>query len=147
MNNLILTVVAFLISFNIQASEENFQLDDKFANRFAKEWIASWNSHDLENILTHYTDDFTMNSPSIIRLGLSDTGTLQGKAAMRDYWGRSLGTESQIKMELIDTLLGVNSITIYYRSVHRSTMAAEVFVFGKSGLVIESSAHYSAGTH
>ena len=35
------------------------------AERLASEWIAAWNDHDLERILAHYTDDFTMSSPRI----------------------------------------------------------------------------------
>ena len=35
-------------------------LSGDFVHRFAAEWIAAWNSHDLERILAHYTDDFEM---------------------------------------------------------------------------------------
>ena len=34
------------------------KLTHEFARRFAEEWIAAWNAHDLERILAHYTDDF-----------------------------------------------------------------------------------------
>ena len=36
-----------------------------FAIRFAGEWIAAWNAHDLGRILSHYTEDFEMSSPVI----------------------------------------------------------------------------------
>ncbi len=29
---------------------------------FAQEWIATWNSHDLEQILTHYSDEVLLTS-------------------------------------------------------------------------------------
>jgi len=29
-------------------------IDRNFAARFAREWIAAWNSHDLERVLSHY---------------------------------------------------------------------------------------------
>ena len=35
------------------------------AQRFALEWIESWNSHDLERILSHYSDDVEVTSPLI----------------------------------------------------------------------------------
>ena len=38
-------------------------LTKEFARRFAEDWIASWNSHDLARILSHYTEDFEMSSP------------------------------------------------------------------------------------
>jgi ketosteroid isomerase-like protein len=28
------------------------------AEAFASEWIEAWNSHDLDRILAHYSDDF-----------------------------------------------------------------------------------------
>ncbi len=45
-------------------------IDQQWAQAFAEDWIASWNSHDMERILAHYTDDFEMSSPlSWTRLG------------------------------------------------------------------------------
>ena len=40
-------------------------LPSGFAERFATDWIAAWNSHDLDRVLTHYEDDFEMSSPLI----------------------------------------------------------------------------------
>ena len=36
-------------------------MNQKQANEFAAEWIEAWNAHDLDRILSHYTDDFEMN--------------------------------------------------------------------------------------
>ena len=55
-------------------------IDQQWAQAFAKDWIASWNAHDMDRILSHYTDDFEMSSPLIVeRLGLPE-GKLRGKA-------------------------------------------------------------------
>ena len=43
-------------------------MDHKFAEHFAADWIDSWNAHDLNRILSHYTDDFEMASPVIIQV-------------------------------------------------------------------------------
>ena len=61
-----------------------------FADHFAKEWIESWNAHDLDRILSHYTDDFEMSSPVIAQLMNEPSGTLHGKAAIRVYWAKAL---------------------------------------------------------
>lgn len=34
-------------------------------NEFAIKWIDSWNSHDLDKILDHYDDNFSIISPMI----------------------------------------------------------------------------------
>jgi len=33
-------------------------IDKSFAERFAADWIESWNARDLDRILAHYSDDF-----------------------------------------------------------------------------------------
>jgi ketosteroid isomerase-like protein len=91
-----------------------------FARAFAVEWIAAWNSGDLERIFSHYADDFEMRSPLIAERGFSPTGTLRGKDAIRPYWGAGLaGAVPPIRFELVDAYAGVGTIAIHYRSVGR----------------------------
>ena len=35
----------------------------EFAKQFSETWTKDWNSHNLEKILSHYTDDFCIESP------------------------------------------------------------------------------------
>ena len=60
-------------------------MDQVFAEHFAADWIESWNAHDLNRILSHYTDDFEMSSPVIIQVAGEPSGTLKGKAAVAAY--------------------------------------------------------------
>ena len=60
-------------------------IDKKFAEHFARDWIDSWNSHDLERILSHYSDQFEMSSPVIIQVAGEPSGTLKGKDAVGAY--------------------------------------------------------------
>ena len=110
------------------------------AQNFAKEWIEAWNSHDLNRVLSHYADDFTMSSPYIAQIAGVASGTLTGKDAVRTYWAAALEKVPALRFELVRTLAGVDSVVIYYRGVRG--MAAEVFYFGKDNLVVRSAAHY-----
>jgi ketosteroid isomerase-like protein len=65
-------------------------MEKGFAERSAKEWVAAWNSHDLERILAHYEDDFEMSSPIITALIGEPSGKLRGKAAVGAYWAKAL---------------------------------------------------------
>lgn len=112
-----------------------------FAERFAKEWIAAWNSHDLERILEHYEDDFEMSSPIITTLVGEPSGTLRGKAAVRTYWAKALQKVPHLRFELLSALAGVDSVTVYYRG-HRG-LSAEVLHFGSRGKVRAAFAHYA----
>ena len=31
-------------------------VDSAFAEHFANDWIAAWNAHDLDRVLSHYAD-------------------------------------------------------------------------------------------
>jgi hypothetical protein len=118
-------------------------MDAKFADRFAKEWIAAWNSRDLARILQHYEDDFEMSSPIITALLGEPSGKLRGKVAVGAYWAKALEkAPDPIGLELITTLFGVDSLTIYYKS-HRG-LCAEVLHFGPGGRVRAAFAHYAA---
>ena len=63
-------------------------MDSKFAAGFAAEWIAAWNAHDLQRVLSHYTDDFEMTSPKIVQIAGEPSGRLVGKAAVGAYGPR-----------------------------------------------------------
>jgi ketosteroid isomerase-like protein len=110
------------------------------ARQFAAEWIEAWNAHDLERILAHYADDFCLTSPMIAKLA-TPTGMLQGKTSIRAYWEKALARVPDLKFELLDVLIGVDSVTICYKAVF-GRRAAEVFRFRADGKVYESYAHY-----
>jgi hypothetical protein len=116
-------------------------LDKTFADRFATEWINAWNSHDLDRVLTHYAEDFEMSSPYIAQVAGEPSGKLKGKKAIGAYWTSALKLIPDLRFELISTLVGVNSITLYYKG-HRG-MSAEVFIFGPEGKVVQAFAHYA----
>jgi ketosteroid isomerase-like protein len=117
------------------------RMDSTWAHAFAEEWISAWNSHDLERILAHYSDDFEMSSPLIVERMHEPSGTLKGKDKVRPYWQLGLAATPPIKFELVDVFVGVDSIAIYYRSVGRK-MAAEVLIFNDQRQVIKGIAHY-----
>lgn len=117
-------------------------IDEKWAKEFAAEWIESWNSHDLDRILSHYTDDFEMRSPIIVeRVGIP-SGVLKGKKAVGEYWGPALATSPPIKFVLHDVLLGIGTITLYYHNVTRGRMVTEVLTFNDQRQVVSGSAQY-----
>ena len=116
-------------------------IDQTFAEHFAADWIAAWNAHDLEHILAHYTEDFEMTSPVIPKVTGEISGTLKGKSAIGAYWTKALQRAPHLHFELISTLLGVNSITLYYNGVRG--LSAEVFHFNEAGKVTRAYAHYA----
>jgi len=112
------------------------------ADQFAKEWIEAWNAHDLDRILSHYTDDFEMSSPLIIQLMNEPSGRLIGKERIRAYWQTALSRNPDLRFELMAVYVGAGSITIQYTN-QKGRGSAEVFFFDAHGLVFRSAAHYA----
>lgn len=115
--------------------------DKAFADRFADDWIDAWNGHDLERVLAHYTDDFEMSSPLIIKVDGEPSGTLKGKEKVGAYWTKALQMNKNLHFELIATLVGVNSITLYYEGARG--LSAEVFHFNHDRKIAKAYAHYT----
>lgn len=112
----------------------------EFAAAFSQEWVEAWNRHDIDAVLSHYADDFTMSSPYIAQIAGVGSGSLTGKAAVRAYWEAALRMMPGLRFELVQTLVGADSVTIYYRGVRG--MAAEVFFFDADLRVVRAAAHY-----
>ena len=119
-------------------------LDAAFARKFATEWIAAWNSGDLERVFALYADEFEMRSPLIAERGFSADGVLRGKAAIRPYWGGGISTaRPPLVFELIDVYAGVRTVAIHYRSVGRKYVV-EVIELDAAGKGIRGSACHGA---
>jgi hypothetical protein len=116
-------------------------LTKEFAEQFSTEWIDSWNAHDVDRVLSHYTDDFEMASVYIIQIAGEPSGKLKGKDAVGTYWRTALERMPTLHFEHFSTLVGVESITIYYKGARG--MAAEVFFFNAELKVWKCCAHYA----
>jgi ketosteroid isomerase-like protein len=83
---------------------------------FASEWIASWNSHDLDDILSHYSDDIEVTTPMIKLSTGVETGSLKGKKAVGEYWKKALDKIPDLHFELIEVTAG---ITLLHSIINR----------------------------
>ncbi len=115
------------------------------AQRVAESWIAAWNSHDLDTIMTHYADDITFWSPMIVKLMGDSSGKIEGKDRLRAYFARGVSPESPLHFTLLQVLTGVESITVYFRR-HDGVEVAEMMVLDAADHVTQVRAHYSAAS-
>lgn len=114
----------------------------KDPRQFAEEWIAAWNSHNLERILSHYSDDVEITTPMIqVALG-TDTSTLRGKEDVQEYWAAALERVPDLHFRLREVTAGVNSVAVCYESVMEK-IAIEVMFFDGYGKVRRVIAHYT----
>lgn len=109
---------------------------------FATSWIASWNAHNMEEILSHYSDDIEITTPMIKLAAGIESGSLKGKDQVAAYWTKALQKIPDLHFELIDVMEGVNSVALYYKSVMNKN-AVEVMFFNNEGKVNRMYALYT----
>lgn len=85
------------------------------AYAFATRWCSLWNDHDLEGLLTHFTEDVVFTSPVAGRI-LGGDGIVRGKEALRAYWRLGLEKIPDLRFEVIDVYSGVDTVVINYRN-------------------------------
>lgn len=115
----------------------------EFAERFAEEWIAAWNAHDLPRVLSHYEDDFEMTSPLIIEVAGEPSGVLRGKKKVDAYWEKALERNPDLHFEKLGIFVGARSVAIHFRN-QKGRLSVETFEFGDRELVTRAAAHHGS---
>jgi ketosteroid isomerase-like protein len=108
-----------------------------------RDWIAAWNSHDLERVLAMYAKDSEMTSDKIQALGFDASGTVRGKERLRAYWGTALARLPDLRFELIETFVSPDSIVVFYRN-DRGAKVCEYLRLNADGKIRQGSANHLA---
>lgn len=70
----------------------------------ARQWIAAWDSHELEAILEQYDDAVELTSLVAAQILGTDDGRVVSKADLRDYFQRGLQVHPDLVFRLEDVL-------------------------------------------
>ena len=108
----------------------------------ANDWVAAWNTHDLELILAHYEDAVELTSPVAARLMGTTDGLVAGKANLRAYFQRGLEAYLELEFRLEDVFWGLNSFVLVYAN-QMGTRTAEFMELSAEGKVTRVVANYS----
>ena len=110
--------------------------------KLAHAWVAAWNAHDLDAILSHYEEAVELTSPAAARLLGAPGGKVSGKANLRGYFQRGLKAYPELHFQLENVLCGVQSVVLYYIN-QTGTRTAEFMELSANGRVARVIAHYS----
>src|SRR5262245_30495973 len=92
--------------------------------------------------MEHYADNITFRSPLIQeRLGIA-SGTITDKTQLRDYFAKGLNSNPNLHFELLQVLIGVDSVTLYYQR-ENGRQTAEVMIFDEAGKATNVRVHYT----
>ena len=111
------------------------------ARNLADLWVAAWNAHDLDLIITHYEDTVELISPVAAQLLGTSDGKVVGKASLKAYFRRGLEAYPELHFQLADVLCGVNSVVLYYTN-QKGTRTAEFMELSATGKVARVVANY-----
>ena len=106
-----------------------------------RDWIAAWNSHDLERVLALYADESEMTSDRIPEFGFDPNGTVRGKDTLRAYWGKALSLVTNLHFTLIETFVSPNSVVVLYQN-ERGKKICEYLRVNDAGKIIVGSANH-----
>jgi len=112
------------------------------AKEFAADWIAAWNAHDLDRILSHYAQNVVLTSPVAARVLEDPAGVVTGGDALRSYFAKGLALFPSLKFTLIDVMQGLSSLVLYYEN-QSGTHSGEFMEFNAEGKVTRVVANYS----
>jgi hypothetical protein len=109
---------------------------------FAQEWVDAFNEHDLERILSHYTEDVRLFSPLYLQFtdGISDQ--LNGKSQLRHYFGTALQRFPNLRFTLLGVAEGSRGPCIRYHTNLGDRIALEAFELDASGKAARVLCHY-----
>ena len=103
---------------------------------FLPDLIGAWNSHDLEGVLSHYSDDFELISPIIKTRMDVDDGTLKGKEKVRVWWRRVLDKVPDFHLDLVDMAIANDStVAMIQKSSHNNKHVVSNFTFNDEGKI------------
>ena len=118
-------------------------LTEDSARDLASHWIQAWNSHDLDDIMSHYAEDVVLVSPVVAQILGNPSGTLKGKNALRAYFKKGLEVYPNLKFELIDVMWGVSSVVLYYKN-QRGAKTGEFMEIDSNGKIVRVVANYNS---
>jgi hypothetical protein len=111
--------------------------------KLANHWIAAWNAHDLDSIMSHYDDAIELTSPVAAQLLGTPDGKVVGRANLKAYFQRGLEAYPELRFILEDVFSGTNSVVLLYKN-QKGTRSAEFMELSPSGKVTRVVANYSA---
>ncbi|WP_155357334.1 nuclear transport factor 2 family protein [Acrocarpospora macrocephala] len=110
------------------------------AHRFADEWAADWNSHDLDRITRHYAPHVIFTSPLAARIVEDSNGVIRGLDALRTYWAEGLRRNPQLHFEILGVYTGIDTIVIHFQH-QTGQLSAEVLTFHNNKIITGTATH------
>lgn len=119
------------------------QLSRTQLEHHAMHWIDAWNAHDVEAVISAFSDDAVFISP--LAAQVTGNGRIAGIDALRRYWTEALGRVPDLRFDLDSFAIDETrqTVTVFYvsRAGGRVRRASEHMVF-RGGKQVLGEAYY-----
>lgn len=116
-------------------------MSDIWGQEFANNWLAAWNSKDIEKIIEFYSDEIVLVSPIVKNLTGYQDGIIIKKSEIKDMWLKVFQQIPELQYSLVAVVVGIDSLTIHYTS-SLCDMVADVLKFDRDWKIIKSCTYY-----
>lgn len=107
----------------------------------AKDWIEAWNAHDLERIMSHYSQDVVFEAETVrARWGKPD-GKLIGIEELKKHFALGLKLAPQLKFQLEQVLIAPSGYAVLY-SRENGNRVIDCVILNDAGQAVKVTAYY-----
>jgi hypothetical protein len=124
------------------------EIDDLFTKEHTDKWIKAWNDHNLNEILSLYSENIIFRSPKVKLVNPDrQSATITNKTELKKYFSLGLKKYPNLHFIPVDYLSKNRKVIFEYYWIP-DTIAKwtviEKFEFNNEGLIAKSEVYYGA---
>ena len=104
-------------------------------------WVAAWNSHSVERIVSHYSQDAVLVTETAVTRWNRPDGRLRGKDDLRRHFAAGLKRAPQLRFKLNDILWAPGGYAVLYERENGNSVV-DAMTVDEQGLITHATAYY-----
>jgi len=111
------------------------------SEELVRDWIDAWNAHDLERILSHYTDDVEFTTQTAVTRWNKSNGKLVGKVELRKHFQKGLELAPALRFELEEIFSAPGGYAVLYKR-ENGNRVLDAVELNEAGFATKVTAYY-----
>lgn len=111
------------------------------AAEFAASRIDAWNSHNVDRILAHYSDDVVFSSPLVRTIAGGTSDSIRGRSALQTYFCAVLREFPSLRLRLRAVYEGDQAVILLCDSLN-GLVASEKMKLNEKGQILRVWVYY-----
>jgi len=106
-----------------------------------QDWLDAWNRRDLDAVLSLYADDVSFTSNAVVSLGVDGSGSIRGKAALRQVFAAGLRAYPDLHFRPLHAFVGPKGRALHYFGIQRRHVIEIHEVDAQEKIIVASAYH------